>query len=40
VARLDKALYDKKGKAKQTQPHQDNTNEEVKNTNEGETMVC
>jgi hypothetical protein len=28
VARLDKALYDKKGKAKQIQPSQDNTTAE------------
>jgi hypothetical protein len=40
VARLGKALYDKKGKAKQTQPPQDNTTAGVKKPVEGETMVC
>jgi hypothetical protein len=40
VARLRKALYDKKGKAKQTQPPQDNTTVGVNKTGEGETMVC
>jgi hypothetical protein len=36
VARLGKALYDKKGKAKQIQPPQDNTNKPM----EGETVIC
>jgi hypothetical protein len=40
VARLGKALYDKKGKAKQTQPPQDNTTTGVNKHVEGETMVC
>jgi hypothetical protein len=40
VARLAKALYDKKGKAKQTQPPRDNTNVGVNKPVEGETMVC
>jgi hypothetical protein len=40
VARLDKALYDKKGKAKQTQPREDNTTVGVNKPHEGETIVC
>jgi FtsZ-binding cell division protein ZapB len=40
VARLGKALYDKKGKAKQIQPPQDNTTAGVNKTMEGETMIC
>jgi hypothetical protein len=40
VARLGKALYDKKGKAKQTQPSQDNTTAGVNKPVEGETVVC
>jgi NAD-dependent dihydropyrimidine dehydrogenase PreA subunit len=40
VARLGKALYDKKGKAKQTQPTQDNTTVGVNKPVEGETVVC
>jgi hypothetical protein len=40
VARLGKALYDKKGKAKQTQPPQDNTTARVNKPVEGETVVC
>jgi hypothetical protein len=39
VARLGKALYDKKGKAKQTLPSQDNTTAGVNNPVEGETVV-
>jgi hypothetical protein len=33
-------MYDKKGKAKQTQPPQDNTTAGVNKPVEGETMVC
>jgi hypothetical protein len=40
VARLGKALYEKKGKAKQTQPPQGNTTVGVNKLVEGETMVC
>jgi hypothetical protein len=40
VTRLGKALYDKKGKAKQTQPPQDNTTAGVNKPREGETVVC
>jgi hypothetical protein len=40
VARLGKTLYDKKGKAKQTQPPQYNTTAGVKKPMEGQTMVC
>jgi hypothetical protein len=39
VACLSKALHDKKGKAKQTQPPQDNTTTRVNKTVEGEIMV-
>jgi DNA repair ATPase RecN len=39
VAHLGKALYDKKCKAKQTQPRQDNTTAGVNNPNESETVV-
>jgi uncharacterized coiled-coil protein SlyX len=40
VARLGKALYDKKGKAKQIRPPQDNTTTGVNKPMEGETMIC
>jgi hypothetical protein len=40
VACLGKALYDKKGKAKQIQPPHDNTTEEVNKPVEGETVIC
>jgi hypothetical protein len=40
VAHLGKALYDKKGKAKQTQPPQDNTTVGVNKPVEIKTMVC
>ena len=40
VARLGNALYDKKGKAKQTQPLQDNTTARVNKHVEGEIVVC
>jgi hypothetical protein len=40
VARLGKTLYDKKGKAKQTQPLQDNTTLGVNKHVEGEIVVC
>jgi hypothetical protein len=40
VARLGKVLYDKKGKAKQIQPPQDNTTAGVNKPVEGETMIC
>jgi hypothetical protein len=40
VARLGKALYDKKGKAKQIQPPQDNTNVGVNKPVEEETVIC
>jgi hypothetical protein len=40
VARLGKTLYDKKGKAKQTQPPHHNTTTGVNKPAEGETVVC
>jgi hypothetical protein len=40
VARLGKALYGKKGKAKQIQPPQDNTTMGVNMHVEGETVIC
>jgi FtsZ-binding cell division protein ZapB len=40
VARLDKALYDKKGKAKQIRPPQDNTTMGVNKPMEGEIVIC
>jgi hypothetical protein len=40
VARLGKALYDKKGKAKQIQPPQDNTTARVNKHVEGEIVIC
>jgi hypothetical protein len=40
VARLGKAFYDKKGKAKQIQPPQDNTTAVVNKPMEGETVIC
>jgi FtsZ-binding cell division protein ZapB len=40
VARLSKALYDKKGKAKQIQPPQENTTARVNKLVEGETVIC
>jgi FtsZ-binding cell division protein ZapB len=40
VARLGKAFYDKKGKAKQIQPSQDNTTAGVNKHVEGETVFC
>jgi hypothetical protein len=40
VARPGKALYDKKAKAKQIQPPQDNTTVGVNKHVEGETIVC
>jgi hypothetical protein len=40
VARLGKTLYDKKGKAKQIRPPQDNTTAGVNKPMEGETMIC
>jgi FtsZ-binding cell division protein ZapB len=40
VARLGKALYDKKAKAKQIQPPQDNTIAGVNKPVEGETVIC
>jgi hypothetical protein len=40
VARLGKALYDKKGKPKQIQPPQDNTIVGVNKPVEGETVIC
>jgi hypothetical protein len=39
VARLGKALYDKKGKAKQIQPLKDNTTAGVNKPMEGETVI-
>jgi hypothetical protein len=39
MARLGKALYDNKGKAKQIQPPQDNT-AGVNKSIEGETVIC
>jgi hypothetical protein len=40
VTRLGKALYDKKGKAKQIQPLQDNTTVGVNKPMEAQTMIC
>jgi hypothetical protein len=40
VARLGTALYDKKGKAKQIQPPQDNTTVGVNKPVEDETVIC
>jgi hypothetical protein len=40
VVRLGKALYDKKGKAKQIQPSQDNITVGVNKPVEGETVIC
>jgi hypothetical protein len=40
VARLGKAFYDKKGKAKQIQPPQNNTTAGVNKPVEGETVIC
>jgi hypothetical protein len=40
VARLGKALYDMKGKAKQIQPPQDNTTAGVNKPVKGETVIC
>jgi hypothetical protein len=40
VARLGKALYDNKGKAKQIQPPQDNTTARVNKPVDGETLIC
>jgi hypothetical protein len=40
VARFGKALYDKKGKAIQTQPPRDNTTTRVNKPMEGEIVVC
>jgi FtsZ-binding cell division protein ZapB len=40
VARLGKALYDKKGKAKQFQPPQDNTTVGANKPVEGEIVIC
>jgi hypothetical protein len=40
VARLGKALCDKKGKAKQIQPLQDNTTAGLNKLVEGETVIC
>jgi FtsZ-binding cell division protein ZapB len=40
LARLGKALYEKKGKAKQIQPPQDNTTTGVNKPVEGETVIC
>jgi hypothetical protein len=40
VARLGKTLYNKKGKAKQIQPPQDNTTTGVNKPVEGETVIC
>jgi hypothetical protein len=40
VARLSKTLYDKKGKAKQTQPPQENPTAGVNKPMEEETVVC
>jgi FtsZ-binding cell division protein ZapB len=40
VARLGKVLYDKKGKAKQIQPPQDNTTAGVNKPVEGEIVIC
>jgi hypothetical protein len=40
VARLRKALYNKKGKAKQIRPLQDNTTAGVNKPMEGENVIC
>jgi hypothetical protein len=40
VAHLGKASYDKKGKAKQIQPPEDNTTAGVNKPGEGETVIC
>jgi hypothetical protein len=40
LARLGKALYEKKGKAKQIQPSQNNTTARVNKPMEGETVIC
>jgi hypothetical protein len=40
VARLGKAMYEKKGKSKQIQPPQDNTTVEMNKPVEGETVIC
>jgi hypothetical protein len=40
VARLGKTLYNKKGKAKQIRPPQDNTTAGVNKPMEGETVIC
>jgi hypothetical protein len=40
VARLGKALYDKKGKAQQIRPPQDNTTAGMNKPMEGETVIC
>jgi hypothetical protein len=40
VARLGKALYDKKGKAKKIQPPQDNTTAGVNKHVEVKTVIC
>jgi hypothetical protein len=40
VAHLSKTLYNKKGKAKQIQPHQDNTPTRVKGLDEEKVVVC
>jgi hypothetical protein len=40
VARLGKALYDKKVKAKQIQRHQNNTTTGMNKLVEGETVIC
>jgi hypothetical protein len=40
VARLGKALYEKKGKAKQIQPSLDNTTVGVNKPVKGETVIC
>jgi hypothetical protein len=40
VAHLGKYLYDKKSKAKQTQPPQDNTTMGVNKPMKGETVIC
>jgi hypothetical protein len=40
VAHLGKALYNKKGKAKQIQPPKDNTTAGVNKAMEGETVIC
>jgi hypothetical protein len=40
VARLGKSLYDKKGKAKQIEPPQDNTTAGVNKPVERENVIC